>query len=208
MAAAAVALAAAGLTGAAARARLQLQRAPHERSSLWPVQCAQLDALCFPPHGLWSVAQHEEELCSGRSDVLGAWDGMELVAFSYVSNILDEAHMLSIVVHPDYRGRSLGKALLLASVRSAFLAGQSLCTLEVRRSNKAAIGLYSSCKFQEVGVRRNYYKGPKEDALIMTCYREEHEQEVETVVEESLHAAQIRMLSDGESFEQRLEISV
>ncbi|KAL1527135.1 hypothetical protein AB1Y20_015817 [Prymnesium parvum] len=176
--------------------RLLLRWTAHDAPSGCARECALLDRLSFPPHGLWSASQHEEEQRSKRSAVLTAWEGPRVVAFAYASNVLDETHLLSIVVHPDFRRRALARTLLLASVRLAFASGHELCTLEVRTGNEAAIALYRSCGFQHVGVRRNYFSQPREDAQIMTCYRQEHAAEVEAQVERSKHKDAILTLSD------------
>ena len=76
--------------------------------------------------------------------------------------VADEIHILNIAVHPRYRGRGIG-AILLGEARQG---SAEAVTLEVRRSNEAARRLYESFRFEEVGVRRNYY-GRGEDALIM-----------------------------------------
>ena len=144
--------------------RLEIRRAPGgSQTALWASKCARIDALSFPPNGLWSAAQHEAELCNGRTEVLGAWVGNEIVAFSCVSDILDETHVLSMVVQPEWRRRSLARTLLLSSMQSAFAACQALITLEVRASNTAATALYRSCGFEDVGARKRYYSNPEEE---------------------------------------------
>ncbi len=80
--------------------------------------------------------------------------------------VADEIHILNVAVHPDYRGRGIGAVLLEEALREAERGRAEAVTLEVRRSNEAARRLYASLRFEEVGVRRNYY-GRGEDALIM-----------------------------------------
>lgn len=188
--------------------RLLIKRAPRDDPSSWVAQCAQLDSIGFPPKGMWTAAQHEAELRSKHSEVLGAWYNADLVAFSYTAHILDETHMLSVVVHPDFRGRSLARTLLLVSMHSAFKSGQLLCTLEVRKSNEAAIGLYRSCGFRCVGTRPKYYSQPREDALIMTCFRVEHEGEVQASVDRSPYANEIVELSEEKCFDKEMKMDV
>ena len=116
-----------------------------------------LDTLSFPPHGLWSERQYVKELTSSASDVLSVWDDDDkLVAFACTERVLDESHMLSLAVHPSWRGFGIARTLVLASLWAARAAGQRLLTLEVRESNKAAIGLYRSCGMGVIGKRPRY----------------------------------------------------
>jgi hypothetical protein len=89
------------------------------------------------------------------------------VAFTCTERILDETHMLSLAVHPQWRGQKLARTLVLASLWAARAAGQRLLTLEVRASNAPAIALYRSCGLRCVGQRPRYYRQPPEDALLL-----------------------------------------
>ena len=76
--------------------------------------------------------------------------------------------MMNIAVHPDYRRRGVGRALVLAlckALRRQMLA--SALTLEVRDSNAPAIALYDSLGYEQIGQRKNYNQPPKEDARIL-----------------------------------------
>jgi ribosomal protein S18 acetylase RimI-like enzyme len=68
---------------------------------------------------------------------------------------------------PARRGEGLGKALLLQVLGVARERGVQQLFLEVRASNEVAIDLYLRQGFEEVGVRRNYYGHPPEDAKVM-----------------------------------------
>lgn len=81
--------------------------------------------------------------------------------------IFDEGHITNVAVHPDYRRRGVGKALMLAMVEAVKQRGVRHLTLEVRRSNLAAQDLYQKLGFVHMGVRRKYYLDNNEDALIM-----------------------------------------
>lgn len=86
----------------------------------------------------------------------------------------EEAHISTIASHPDYRRCKLGEWLLLKLMADARQHGAREVTLEVRVSNAAAIGLYLSLGFQEVGIRKQYYSStwarPAEDALLLTIF--------------------------------------
>lgn len=79
-----------------------------------------------------------------------------------------EAHISTIALHPDWRGRSLGELLLLSALLQAHEQSAEMATLEVRRSNSVAQALYRKYQFQVTGERRRYYHDNQEDALLMT----------------------------------------
>ena len=84
----------------------------------------------------------------------------------------DEAEILSIAVHPAFRRRSLGRALLLAAAERALAEGALVVHLEVAVDNPAALGLYAGLGFRQSGRRRGYYaraQGPAADALILNA---------------------------------------
>ncbi|HVC18538.1 MAG TPA: ribosomal protein S18-alanine N-acetyltransferase [Vicinamibacterales bacterium] len=81
--------------------------------------------------------------------------------------ILDELHINNVAIRPEFRGQGWGLALLTQVLREGVRLGATRATLEVRRSNEAARGLYRRLGFEMVGMRRNYYSNPVEDALIL-----------------------------------------
>lgn len=81
--------------------------------------------------------------------------------------LLDEAELANLAVAPAARGRGVGGALLAAAVATAEARGITTMYLEVRASNNAALALYGSRGFREVGRRPSYYRRPVEDALIL-----------------------------------------
>jgi ribosomal-protein-alanine N-acetyltransferase len=82
--------------------------------------------------------------------------------------ILDETHVATLAVHPDYRGQGIGKQLLGVALGASVQKGAQLATLEVRESNLVAQNIYRDFGFQTVGRRRRYYKDNFEDAVLMT----------------------------------------
>jgi ribosomal-protein-alanine N-acetyltransferase len=92
--------------------------------------------------------------------------------------ILDEAHISTIAVHPDWRGRRVGEQLFVAMLEDALELSAVTATLEVRVTNDHAQGLYRKYHFEVVGRRKHYYRDNGEDALLMTAelgsgYRED-----------------------------------
>lgn len=89
--------------------------------------------------------------------------------------IVDEAHIATIAIHPNYRGRGYGKRLLAETLRRSIQRGASLATLEVRASNQVAQQMYLEFGFSIVGRRTHYYRDNDEDAIIMTIQHLESE---------------------------------
>ena len=92
-----------------------------------------------------------------------------LVGHAVMSTAVGEAHVLNICIAPSYQGNGLGRILLRRMMRVAIDKSADTCFLEVRASNKAAIRLYESEGFCEIGLRGNYYPtddGKFEDARI------------------------------------------
>ncbi len=83
--------------------------------------------------------------------------------------ILDEAHIATIAVNPEFRGRGIAKSMLVIALREAIRHGATSATLEVRASNIAAQNLYHQFQFQVAGYRPRYYRDNNEEALIMTA---------------------------------------
>ena len=81
--------------------------------------------------------------------------------------LLKETDMMNIAVDPDYRRQGIAEKLCLALVEALKEKGNHCLTLEVRASNAPAIALYEKLGFTQVGLRKNYYHKPKEDALIL-----------------------------------------
>lgn len=78
-----------------------------------------------------------------------------------------DAELLNVAVDPPFRGRGLAGQMLDAVLIHLAASGIRTAFLEVRESNRAALGLYGSRGFKEIGRRRNYYRRPVEDALVM-----------------------------------------
>ena len=126
---------------------------------------AQLEKLCFSDP--WS----ERSIAYELTNPLSAWfvaveDGTVL---GYVGSqaVLDEADMMNIAVSPEARRRGIAQGLVEVLVAALKEKEVRCLTLEVRASNDPAITLYHKLGFTQVGRRPNYYRNPKEDALIL-----------------------------------------
>jgi [ribosomal protein S18]-alanine N-acetyltransferase len=95
--------------------------------------------------------------------------GSEVIAYGVMSVGAGEAHILNLCVNAHFRCRGVGKQLLAYLVDRARSAGMGEAFLEVRPSNTAAIRLYQSLGFEQVGIRRGYYQaiGGREDAAVL-----------------------------------------
>ena len=82
-----------------------------------------------------------------------------------------EAHILNLCIHPELQRRGYGRQLLHALCLRAEALGVERAFLEVRPSNSAAINLYCSAGFEQIGVRPSYYQadGGREDAVIFAA---------------------------------------
>jgi ribosomal-protein-alanine N-acetyltransferase len=80
---------------------------------------------------------------------------------------MGESDMMNVAVHPDYRRKGYAEALVLALCDELKERGNTTLALEVRASNEPAKALYEKLGFTLAGRRPNYYRNPREDALIL-----------------------------------------
>jgi ribosomal-protein-alanine N-acetyltransferase len=120
----------------------------------------------------WSPELLRRELEHDWSTILLVEDplpggGRELLGLAIFWIVQDEVHVLNVATAPAHRRRGVARAVMEELLARGRHRRCTLATLEVRRSNEAAIGLYRSLGFRSVGVRPNYYVDEKEDALVM-----------------------------------------
>lgn len=126
---------------------------------------AALEKLCFSDP--WSENSIAYELTNRLSYWLVAEEDGEVVGYVGSQSVLGESDMMNVAVHPDYRRKGIAEALVLALSADLKKRDNVCLTLEVRVSNDLAIALYEKLGFTQVGRRPNYYRNPKEDALIL-----------------------------------------
>lgn len=126
-----------------------------------------VDEVCF--NQPWTRQDYERELADPARCFIHVARAPETPVAAYCSfwRIFDEIHINNFAVRPEWRGRGLGTALLQHVLAEGRRIGAPKATLEVRRSNEAALRLYRQAGFRETGVRRQYYATPLEDALIL-----------------------------------------
>ena len=128
-------------------------------------QIAELEKLCFSDP--WSEKSIETELSCRLSVWLVALEGEQVVGYVGSQTVIDESDMMNIAVHPDFRRRGIAEALVAELEAALRQRGSRALTLEVRDSNAPAIALYEKLGFAQIGLRKNYYRNPKEDARIL-----------------------------------------
>lgn len=136
-----------------------------EMESVHVPQVAALEKLCFSAP--WSESSLAAELQNPLSCWLVAMDGERVAGYVGSQTVLDETDMMNIAVHPDYRRMGLGQQLVESLLQALNRRGSQCLTLEVRVSNAPARGLYEKMGFSQVGLRKNYYRNPREDACIL-----------------------------------------
>ena len=114
----------------------------------------------------WSLAMFVLELSKPSGICLAADDSGEVVGYLICSRYDTVWHVMNVSTHPERRRLGIATAMLEALLARIGDPGAQL-TLEVRRSNAAAIALYEGLGFRAAGVRRRYYQDNGEDALVM-----------------------------------------
>ena len=128
-------------------------------------QVAELEKICFSDP--WSEKSVAYELTNTLSCWLVAVEDGRVAGYIGSQTVMGESDMMNVAVHPDYRRRGIAERLVNDLVE-ALKAFESHClTLEVRESNDSARALYAKLGFFQAGLRKNYYRNPKEDALIL-----------------------------------------
>ncbi len=98
----------------------------------------------------------------------GLAESNKLVGFVGLWYMVDDVHVVSVGVSPQYQGRGIGELLLISAIEQTMFRNYDVLTLEVRISNYVAQNLYKKYGFSERGMRKAYYTDNREDALIMT----------------------------------------
>lgn len=93
----------------------------------------------------------------------------EILGFIAARFTADEVHINNVAVREEFRRHGMGGALLGRVLREGGRRGARKAILEVRAGNKAAQALYNRYGFRTVGLRRDYYTEPREDALVMSA---------------------------------------
>lgn len=118
----------------------------------------------------WSLPALQESLRQkNRTWFGGIWLEGLLIGYVIFYYVLDEGEIARIAVDPAYRRKGGAARLLLAVEDFCEEKGIERLMLEVRKGNAPAISFYEKYGFSEDGIRKNYYKNPLEDAVLMSC---------------------------------------
>lgn len=119
---------------------------------------------------VWTIRQFEEEIEQpiAWQLVAEAIASHGIVGYLCCRTIVDEAEIIKIAVSPLFRRQGIASLMLSAGLKRMAQEDVRSCFLEVRKSNFQALALYRKFLFKQVGVRRNYYSAPEEDALVLS----------------------------------------
>ena len=119
----------------------------------------------------WGYDAYKRELFTNQNAVMivarNLISGPAVVGFFAGWTVEDELHVNNVASHRDYRRMGIGRSLMHAAIDEARMRGVAEVLLEVRASNESAQQMYRNLGFHFVGRRRDYYRLPTEDALVM-----------------------------------------
>lgn len=115
----------------------------------------------------WSRGMFLEEMANETARVIVFKSDGKVVGYFCYWKVVDEGHLLNIAVHPNLRGRGIGREMMAHLEDLCRQEGLNTIILDVARRNAAARSLYKTCGFETTGFRKNYYAAIKDDALVM-----------------------------------------
>ncbi len=126
-----------------------------------------LEAECFSVP--WTEENITDSINSATVFYIAKQNG-KTVGYLGMQNAMGDGYITNVAVTKDFRKKGVATALLSELFNYATKNSMNFISLEVRKSNLAAISLYQKLGFIDVGTRKNFYTAPKEDAVIMTKY--------------------------------------
>lgn len=127
----------------------------------------ELENKCFTSP--WSYTMFLGDLESEHTYYFGVFnDKNELIGYIGMWHVGDTGEITNVAVHPHYRRMGIATKLVCELEKLSLEKGIEYINLEVRESNSKAISLYTKYGFEKVGLRKNYYKNPTENAILMT----------------------------------------
>lgn len=116
----------------------------------------------------WSLDSFKSAFSSRFSKFLAAECDGKIAGYITANDVLGDIEIYNVAVSENYRRKGIA-SLLLSELEKE---GYESISLEVRKSNSAALELYKKCSFEQVGTRKCFYENPKEDAVLMTKTKE------------------------------------
>ncbi len=126
---------------------------------------SEMEADIFPDS--WSYRDIQDTICTEGSMCFSAIDNGRVIAYVIGRLIAPEGEIYRVAVRPERRERGIGYRLLDYAVKTSVGKGLERLFLEVRSKNIPAIKLYTAYGFRQIGLRKNYYKDPADDAIVM-----------------------------------------
>lgn len=130
---------------------------------------ADIERVCFS--NPWSEKSIEDSFCLDCNHFFVCESEGRIAGYIGLSIAADEGYILNVAVLPEYRRKGIGEALVRYVITG--FGDLAFVTLEVRPSNTAAVALYQKLGFERVGERKNYYRNPDENALLLTKFFKE-----------------------------------
>ena len=128
-------------------------------------ELAELDEQCFSVP--WSEVAFSNDAKNPIAEYVIARIDDKIVGYAGFWQVLDEGQITNIAVLKKFRRQRIAQKMLFELISKAKAKNLKVLSLEVRESNLAAINLYSGLNFKNVGIRKNYYKNPTENAVLM-----------------------------------------
>ena len=121
----------------------------------------------------WTREQLRHQMGDDHIFICAENENGRAVGYVGLMHVLDEGYISNVAVSSDFRRQGIADALLDELRRRGEAKGLSFMTLEVRAGNAPARALYAKHGYRDVGLRKNYYERPREDAVLMTLYLNE-----------------------------------
>ena len=128
---------------------------------------AEIEKACFSLP--WSEQSLIDSVTREDTMFLVCEEEQNIVGYIGMYLSFDEGDITNVAVAPAYRKRGYGEAIVSKAIELAKEKQLEMILLEVRVSNAPAISLYKKMGFEEIGIRKNFYEHPVEDAMIMKC---------------------------------------
>ncbi len=129
---------------------------------------AALEKQCFSMP--WSMSSIISQIQNPSCRWFTALSCEKVLGYAGMQFVLDEGYIDNVAIDPDHRRQGIASALIERLCEECGALKLSFLSLEVRKSNFAAIELYKQAGFSQVGIRRGYYLRPTEDAVLMTRF--------------------------------------
>ncbi len=127
---------------------------------------AEIDKICFSEP--WSEGMFSDSIENSLYSFIAAQEEGLIVGYIGAVTVCDVSDITGIAVLPEKRRQGIAKELMSEMLSCLKRRGSKRIQLEVRQSNSGAIALYESFGFSLDGIRRDYYKKPTEDAVLMS----------------------------------------